>query len=128
MNREQKRSLTRKLKSNGASEETAKNYVEVAQKLDAIKNNWAGEHTPPQSIQEGDLVRLNLDAIQKRQNYDKMSPRYKQFVEESNGVVFTAHVEHTNMISMQEAPQWLFWSGDLTVVRKSASAAEALEP
>ena len=45
-----------------------------------------------------------------------MADAYKEFVDASEGVVFTAHVERENMISLVEEPKWLFWSGDLEKV------------
>lgn len=117
MNREQKRSLERKLKAKGVSAKSAKNYVEVAQTLQEIKATSPGEHTPPQRIEEGQKVMLNLQAIKARKNYERMSPLYKEFVDANDGAVFTAHVERPNMISMQEEPRWLFWSGDLIKVQ-----------
>ena len=45
-----------------------------------------------------------------------MADAYKEFVDASEDVVFTAHVERENMISLVEEPKWLFWSGDLEKV------------
>lgn len=105
MNREQKRALARKAQKNGMSKELAKTYAEIA--------GGTGEHTASQVFEEGDRIQLNIEAIKSRKNYERMSPLYKQFVEEAGDTVFTAHKEHKDLISLTEEPRWLFWSGDL---------------
>lgn len=108
MNRKQKRTLVKQARIDGMSKELAKTYVEIA--------SGTGEHTEPQVFEEGDKIRLNIEAIKARKNYERMSPMYKEFVEAAGDAVFTAHVERTNMISLAEKPKWLFWSGDLVKV------------
>ena len=108
MNREQRRALAKKAQKDGMSKELAKVYAEIA--------SGTGEHTKAQTIEEGDKIRLNIEAIKSRKNYDRMSPAYKEFVEAAGDTVFTAHVERANMISLAEEPRWLFWSGDLIKV------------
>ena len=106
MNREQRRALAKRAQKNGMSKELA----EIA--------SGAGEHTKPQAFDEGDKIRLNVEAIKARKNYERMSPMYKEFVEAAGDTVFTAHVERANMISLAEEPKWLFWSGDLIAATK----------
>lgn len=120
MNREQKRSMERQLRKKGASPESAKNTVEAAQNLDLIRFSETGKNTPPKEFREGGRVLLNIDAIKARKNYGRMTASYREFVEASDGVVFTAHVEHSNLISLQEDPRWLFWSGDLDPAPEAA--------
>ena len=108
MNREQRRALTKRAQKDGMSKELAKTYAEIA--------SGTGEHTKPQDFEEGDNIRLNIEAIKARKNYERMSPMYKEFVEAAGDTVFTAHVERANMISLAEEPKWLFWSGDLVKV------------
>ena len=105
MNREQRRSLAKRARKDGMSKELAKVYAEIA--------SGTGEHTKPQAFEEGDRVRLNIEAIKARKNYERMSPMYKEFVEAAGDTIYTAHVERTNTISLVEEPKWLFWSGDL---------------
>lgn len=105
MNRKQKRTLVKQARVDGMSKELAKTYAEIA--------SGTGEHTEPQAFEEGDKIRLNIEAIKARKNYERMSPMYKEFVEAAGDTVFTAHVERANMISLVEEPKWLFWSGDL---------------
>lgn len=108
MNREQRRSLAKRAQKNGMSKELAKTFAEIA--------SGTGEHTKPQTFDEGDKVRLDLEAITSRKNYERMSPLYKEFVESAGNTVYTAHVERGNLISLAEEPKWLFWSGDLVKV------------
>ena len=105
MNREQRRSLAKRAQKNGMSKELAKTFAEIA--------SGTGEHTKPQTFEDGNKVRLNLEAITSRKNYERMSPLYKEFVESAGDTVYTVHVERGNLISLVEEPKWLFWSGDL---------------
>lgn len=107
MNRDQKRKLVKKAQKDGMKKELAKTYAEIV--------SGTGEHTKPQSFLEGDKVTLNIEAVKARKNYERMSPKYKEFVEASEGVVFTVRIERTgsNIVSLAEEPKWLFWSGDL---------------
>lgn len=113
MNREQRRGLEKRIRKRGSSAQDAKAYVEIINNADAIRSGGTGQNTPPNSFQEGDKVHINLEAVKNRTNYERMSKPYKDFVESSEGVVYTAHVEGKNMISLVECPRWLFWSGDL---------------
>lgn len=106
MNRAQKRAFINKAHKKGMSREVAKTYVDIV-------HNGTGTHTPANPIEDGETVILNIEAIKNRKNYERMSIKYKDFVEKSSGVVYTAHVERENLISLKEEPQWLFWSGDL---------------
>ena len=67
-------------------------------------------------IPEGAKVRLDVEKIKAGKNYVRMNPEYKEFVESSEGVTFTAHVEEGCFVSLKENPKWLFWSGDLSRV------------
>lgn len=94
-------------------------YVEKQVKLpelsvaEILKNRTA--MSPPNDINTGDKVRLDIAKIQRRINYSRMNEDYKQFVEQSNDKVFTAVVERENLIHLEEEPKWLFWSGDLII-------------
>ena len=119
MNREQRRALAKRAQKHGMSKELAKTDAEIA--------SGTGEHTKPQAFEEGDKIRLNIEAIKARKNYDRMSPMYKKFVEVAGDTVFTAHIERADMISLAEEPKWLFWSGDLIKVSESELEAVADE-
>ena len=124
MNREQKRGLERKLRKKGYSEADAKKYVASAEALEEIRKSGSGEASPPKKFSEGDKVKLNIQRIKERKNYDRMLDGYKEFVNGNTDTVFTAHVERENMISMAEEPRWLFWSGDLDLVEKAEAISE----
>lgn len=113
MNRETRRKLTKEVKKRGLSDVQAKAYVEVVNRADEIRKNGASATTPEKHFEDGDKVMINIDAIKARQNYEHMSENYKQFVENSAGVVYTAHIEQQKLVSFEEEPRWLFWSGDL---------------
>ena len=67
-------------------------------------------------IKEGDRVMINAEKIKSNKSYDTLREDYKEFVESSCGVVFTAHVEQYAIVSLVECPNWLFWTGDLVRV------------
>ena len=117
MNRKERRDFVKKARSKGISKSTAEAYLTI---------RAAGLDKPmlPSKISEGDKVRLNLERIQNRKNYDKMSDGYKSFVSENEGVIFTAHVEKENLISLKEYPAWLFWSGDLIKITDEEDAVQ----
>ena len=116
MNREQKRSLEKRLRKKGIKKERAQELVKKMNDADLIRQNGSGVPNPPRTFAEGDKVKMNLELIKSRVNYEKMSDDYKRFVEEHADEVFTAHVERTNLISFMEEPRWLFGSGDLVKV------------
>lgn len=117
MNREQRRALAKKAQKDGMRKGLAKVFAEIA--------NGTGEHTKPQDFEEGDKVRLNIEAIKARKNYGVMSPMYKEFVENAGEAVYTAHVERPTLISLAEEPRWLFWSGDLIRVTDAAAREDS---
>lgn len=118
MNRQERRNLEKRVRRGGASEQEAKAYVKTISNADAIRIGGAGTPSPPKKFEEGEKVRLNIERIKARKNYDKMADAYKEFVDASEGVVFTANVERENMISLVEESKWLFWSGDLEKVHQ----------
>ncbi len=109
MNREQKRAFVKKAKKRGVNTDAAKAYAEII-------SNGAGQTSPKQDIVEDEKVKLNIENIKARQNYARMSDKYKEFVDASVDTVFTAHVERPTLISLKEEPKWLFWCGDLIKV------------
>lgn len=117
MNREQRRKVERDAKAKGISKQLTKLY------LDMNKNGFE-KPVEPNEIHDGDKVKINIDQVKTRRNYELMSEKYKEFVEASSGRAFTAKVERENLISMEEEPAWLFWSGDLTVVNRSENGEE----
>lgn len=106
MNRKERRAFVKNARRRGISKSTAEAYI-------AIREAGLDKPMLPSKIAEDDKVLLNVERIQNRKNYEKMSDGYKEFVSSNAGVVFTAHVERENLISLKESPAWLFWSGDL---------------
>ena len=109
MNREQKRAFVKKAQMKGVSKKTVEAYAEIMDMGD-------GTIIEPQDIQEGESVKLNLENIKNRRNYENMSDKYKSFVETNADKIFTAHLERPTLVSFVEEPSWLFYSGDLIKV------------
>ncbi len=117
MNRQQKRAFVKKAQSKGISKNVAEAYL-------AIKEAGLDKVSLPKQFQEGDKVKLDVEKITQRKDYEKMNPRYKEFVESNVDTVFTAHLERETLISLAEQPEWLFWSGSLIKVKEKANAEE----
>lgn len=117
MNRQQKRAFIKKAKSKGISKNVAEAYL-------AIKEAGLDKVSLPKQFQEGDKVKLDVEKIKQRKDYEKMNPRYKEFVESNADTVFTAHLERETLISLAEQPEWLFWSGSLIKVKEKTDAEE----
>lgn len=111
MNREQKRAFVKKAKKRSVSANAAKAYAEII-------SNGAGQTAPKQDIAEDEKVKLNIETIKARQNYEKMSNKYKEFVDTNADTIFTAHIERPTLISLKEEPKWLFWCGDLIKMKE----------
>ena len=109
MNRKDRRAFVRQAKKSGASKGAAMAYL-------AMKELEENSPEAFKKFQEGDKVRLDVDRIANRSNYENMTDEYRAFIEESRGKVFTVHIESNAMISLKENPEWLFWKGDLVAV------------
>lgn len=74
-------------------------------------------------LHDGDKVRLNIKQITERGDYAKTQPEYRDFVESSEGRIFTARLYRKRpdgfsaVIELVEEPKWLFWHGDLIRVQ-----------
>lgn len=106
MNREQKRAFVKRAQKKGIDKDSAKAYAEII-------SSGSGTPSPPQDIAEGEKVKLDIEKIKGRKNYERMSDKYKEFVMANPDTIFTAHVERPSLISLVEEPKWLFWCGDL---------------
>lgn len=111
MNRQQKRAFVKKARSKGISKNAAEAYL-------AIKEAGLDKLSLPKQFQEGDKVKLDVEKIKRRKDYERLNPRYKEFVESNADTVFTAHLERETLISLKEQPEWLFWSGSLIKVKE----------
>ena len=109
MNREQRRKFTKRAKKRGINEDITELYL-------SMDRNGLETPAPPQKIENGQKVMLDVERIKARRDYERMTALYKAFVDENAETVFTAKVEKENLISMEEEPRWLFWSGDLKIV------------
>ena len=111
MHRDQTRAQQQNVRKIG----TTKRSLGVTSALQAIKKST-------QTIQSGDRVKLNVDAIRNGKDYDRLSDLYKKFVADHEDDEFTAIVDdgvgkYGNLFSLKEDPAgWLFWSGDLIKV------------
>lgn len=104
MNREQRRKFSKEyrqaLQSRGLAKETAR-----------LVANSEKSALPP--IKTGAKVKLNQKKIQSAAGFERLNDRYKKFVSENSETVFTAKLEDDGLISLYEAPEWLFWYSDL---------------
>lgn len=117
VNRQQRRAFIKKAKSKGISKNAAEAYI-------AIKEAGLDKLSLPKQFQEGDKVKLDVEKIKRRKDYDKMNPKYKEFVESNVDTIFTAHLERETLISLKEQPEWLFWSGSLIKVKKDTDGEQ----
>lgn len=118
MNRQQKRTLIREAAKKGISKEAVNAYITIQE---AGKDGIFSKLKPQSTINEDDKVQINIEKVQKRQDFDKMSEGYRQFVLSSENKVFTAHVERGCLISLKENPDWLFWDGDLVKINEEVN-------
>ncbi len=89
----------------------------AADKLNALSDdveNW---------LHDGDKVRLNVKQITERSDYAKTQMEYRDFVESSEGKIFTVRLYRKRsdgfsaVIELAEEPRWMFWHGDLIRVQ-----------
>lgn len=110
MNRAQKREFMKRARQKGISDEFAKAYIAYIE-----DGMMVGEQAEQMKISNGDKVVLDIEKIKGRKGYGKMSQPYKDFIESSVGVEFTANVENGFFVSFVENPTWLFWHEELIV-------------
>lgn len=105
MNREQRRAFKKK-HGMTIQEHATEQLNKLSQEID-------------NPLHEGDLVRLDVDRITSRSDYEKTTDEYHAFVESSRDKVFTVHLYRKRkdgfsaVIELVEEPRWLFWYGDL---------------
>ena len=82
--------------------------------LNNILRMFSSDNKSKPTIEDGAKVYLDVEKIISGKNYSRMNSEYKEFVESSRGVVFTAQVEDEGLfVSMLENPKWLFWIDDV---------------
>lgn len=111
MNREQRRKFSKRARKRGINEDITELYL-------SMDRDGLEAPAPAQKIESGQKVMLDAERIRARRNYDRMTDQYKEFVDRNIDTIFTAKVEKENLISMEEEPRWLFWSGDLKLVEE----------
>lgn len=75
--------------------------------------------TLPQDISEGDRVVLDIQAMKRHPDYNRLSERYRKFVESHINDVFTVcydkrYQDRPIVVCLEEDPnRFLFWTGNL---------------
>lgn len=113
MNREQKRNFIKLAKKRGIGEDFARAYIAMKEESGSDVVSVKDMIYSQRAIQDGDKVQINVEKIKSTKYFDKMIPEYKEFIEQSSGVVYTAKVEKETFVSLEENPKWLFIMGDL---------------
>lgn len=122
MNRKARRDFVKKARKKGISKNTAEAYI-------AIKEAGLDKLSLPKQFNEDDRVKLDVEKITSRKDYERLNPKYREFVESNRDTVFTAHLERDTLISFVEQPEWLFWSGILIKVEEESDGTnEEVEP
>lgn len=68
------------------------------------------------NIKDGDKIKIDVDSIMSRKGFNKMNLLYQNFIKKSKNKVFTARVTRQGFVELIEAPEWLFWKGELIPV------------
>lgn len=111
MNRNQKRKFIKAAGEKGIDKSMAELYLKMKQ-----------HGSPPIELKEGDMVRLNINSIQKHPDYSKLSVMYREFVEVHKEDIFTVVYDRRRQLNptevcLKEDPfGWMFWTGDLIKV------------
>lgn len=114
MGREQKRKTIKIAKKNGIPKSVAELYFSM--KLHG---------SLPNTFNEGDKVRLNIEAIKKHQDYPKLTRKYHDFIDSHADDVFTIKKDNgrkdtnTLVCLAEDKDGWLFWTGNLTLVERN---------
>ena len=111
MNREQKRSLKKSIKSGKVRIDKVRNAL-----LDVLTN---GAST--YGIEQGDKVRLNYEKLISDPNYDKMNEEWKDWIEKHKNVILSVKFDEKHAVNKlfcgfdedDSGKNWLFFVGDL---------------
>ena len=104
MNRKDRRDAVKKLRAKGYSKGMAEGVVDFLRDHD---------YTPPGNFKDGDRVYINTAQIMSGRDWPDMNPKYKEFVETSDGRVFTVKIERYALATFEEDDTWWFYTGDL---------------
>lgn len=80
----------------------------------------------PKYIPEGTKVQLNVEKMRKNKDWDRLTDKYKQWVNNHANDIFTViydknHIKNPIVVSLKEdmsVPKWLFYIGDLKTMGK----------
>ena len=117
MNRKQKRTFIKNVKKRGVSKKVAETYLIMKDVTDSVQD----ENDKLEKIVDGSKVMLDVDKIKAKKDWHRLVPEYKEFVEDSVGVVYTVNKEDGKavLVSFKESPGWLFYIGDLILVEEA---------
>lgn len=109
MNREEKRDYIKKLRKQGRSDQEIIRLIELKERSFVRK-----------PLDEGDKVKIDVEKIKSRKDYENMRNEYKLFIENNTNVIFTVefdpkYQDHTLVVLKEDEtkPKWLWWEGDL---------------
>ena len=119
MNRQQLRQMAKKYNLNINQSKVLASLIETA-RIKKTLDDW-------KPIPEGTKVKLNIKQIKSHPDYERLTDKYKSWVEEHRNYIFTVeydpkHTVNPTLLCLAEdesSPKWLFWEGDLTVVNKT---------
>lgn len=100
------------------------NREHIINRLREVLPNDLGylENSAQYRLRDGDRVKLNVNRITGRSDYEKTQLPYRKFVEENAQTVFSVRVYRkapdgrVPLVNLEEAPEWLFSPVDLLLV------------
>lgn len=114
MNRAQKRATDKKLRS-------VKRYNQYKRLVEASMEQPATDDM----LEEGEQVKINVDQIMEREEWDRLNPDYRTFVQQNRDTVFMAKIRRRSpggypvIIDLDGLDTWSFWSGDLIRLKQA---------
>lgn len=115
MNRAQRRLLDKKLRANGISQ------------FDKLVLASYAKAAEEDMLEDGDTVRLDVDRMMAREEWKRLNPKYKEFVQKNRDTEFTARIRSRSsggypvIVELDGCDTWTFWEGDLIRVTEDAA-------
>ena len=114
MNREQKRSLEKSIKSGKVDIEKVKKVV----------TEFANDTANSYGIKDGDKVKIDYERIVNDVNYPKMNPDFQKWIDDHKDKVLTVKFDESDRPKLfcsfeecvEEKSPWLVFVGDLTKI------------
>lgn len=105
MNRQQRRSLERRLRTTKDTDALRRLIEDAA-------------HNTENPINDGDTVKINVERIRSRKEWERLQSEYRDFVEQNADKEFVARLRHSSeagypVIFDLDGCNWSFWEGDL---------------